>query len=425
MAIPQRDQQGEGVDWYSSIPGDVVPWRSATESEREDARIQLKAFQKEIQAIEVPKEGQGGDQEVFARLLKWVCHFPDQDFVYLVDGTPVLTFWGFIHPEMDRHANPLQCLYPEDVASRPPPVSPALPAALPVDNATPAQEPAIAPAPALVRPWWRRFWWVWPLILLLGLLLLLLGLRACSSLNPAVDTGVKRPAIGMPNFSASSPHFRGLDVWPFNTGNRSIALPNGTLGFNGDTGLPVIKGRVGPLDVAPPNVELPNTALPSAALAELAVANSPELPGTGALPTEVSRPSNQQTVIPPTIEPLILPADAPDGAASFLDGNWQGAGVMDSQSGQPLQVRYAFDQGEGQMFIRRGGRSGVMCSGPVTAVMQSGELQVEAQEHARCEDGSNYEMPRVECHQNEGEMADCAASYDDEPFPMRLQKASE
>lgn len=124
-------------------------------------------------------------------------------------------------------------------------------------------------------------------------------------------------------------------------------------------------------------------------------------------------------------EPLSLPANTPDGTAAFLNGNWRGAGVMDSQSGRPLQVRYAFDQGEGEMQIRRGGADGMTCTGPVAAIMQDGELQVEAQEHARCEDGSNYEMPRVECRQADGEIADCAASYDDEPFPMQLQKASE
>src|SRR5690554_2742816 len=78
LAIPQRDQQGEGVDWYSGIAGDVVPWSSATEDEREDARIQLEAFRQEVIKLnQAPPESQGGDHEVFTRLVKWVSHFPD------------------------------------------------------------------------------------------------------------------------------------------------------------------------------------------------------------------------------------------------------------------------------------------------------------------------------------------------------------
>ncbi|PAU77578.1 hypothetical protein CK498_10180 [Halomonas salipaludis] len=97
---------------------------------------------------------------------------------------------------------------------------------------------------------------------------------------------------------------------------------------------------------------------------------------------------------------------------------------MDSQTGRPLQVTYAFDQGEGHMYIRRGGQNGMTCAGPVSAAMQSGELQVEAQQRARCEDDSHYEMPRVRCHQTESGVASCAANYDDAPFPIQLRKAN-
>ncbi|HCR96552.1 MULTISPECIES: SrfA family protein [Halomonas] len=424
LAIPQRDQQGEGVDWYSGIPGDVVPWKNATEGEREDARIQLESFKKEIQAVEMPGDGQGGDHEVFARLVKWSCHFPDENHVYLVDGTPVLTFWGFIHPEADRHANPLQCLYPEtEPAQAPAPISPPL---APLAAAVPSNEPtAVKP-----RPWWRRLWWLLPLALLLGLLLLL-GLKRCSTppLEPKVELSL--PTVQTPSFAVPQLPSQGLNTWPFSIGPKNLALPNGVFGLNAGASMPAQGSSTGTPAIALSDNSLANT-MPSQSNMDLAL--SEPLPPVSELPVNALSPSATEppagranTAQSPTAlpEPLNLPANTPDGTAAFLDGNWQGAGVMDSQSGQPLQVRYAFNQGEGQMFIRRGGQAGVMCSGPVTAVMQSGELQVEAQERARCEDGSNYEMPRVECHQNEGEMADCAASYDDEPFPMRLQKASE
>ena len=45
LAIPQNDQGGDRTDWYSSFPGDVIPWSGASEAERESARQQFNAFQ--------------------------------------------------------------------------------------------------------------------------------------------------------------------------------------------------------------------------------------------------------------------------------------------------------------------------------------------------------------------------------------------
>jgi hypothetical protein len=425
LAVPQRDQEGEGVDWYSGIPGDVIPWSSATEDEREDARIQLEAFRQEVIALnQAPPEGQGGDHEVFTRLVKWVSHFPDENYVYLVDDTPVITFWGFIHPEADRHANPLLCLSPSANPEETPP-TPPMPAGAPVIPATPEPKPE----PVLVtpaRPWWWRWWWLLPLALALGLLLF--GIRACTSqdrpLPPSASLGGDAPDVSLPHSL-----WQGWNIWPFNRlGGGSVSAPTRTApdlvspGLDGDPSLPappprtegVVSHESQPEVVAPPEIlpdavvsheSRPEGVVPPEILPGVPVSETPDMP-------------------PPTLEPLRLPAEAPDGTAEFLNGNWRGAGVMDSQSGLPVQVTYVFEQGEGTMYIRRGGSAGMTCAGPVSAAMQSGQLQVEAQERARCEDGSHYEMPRVQCHQADGESASCAASYDDEPFPMQLRKAS-
>ena len=34
LAIPQSDELGNRIDWYSALDGDVIPWSSATEEER-------------------------------------------------------------------------------------------------------------------------------------------------------------------------------------------------------------------------------------------------------------------------------------------------------------------------------------------------------------------------------------------------------
>lgn len=447
LAIPQRDQQGEEVYWYSAIAGDVIAWSNATEAEREDARIQLEAFRQEVSALsQFPAEGQSGDHEVFTRLVKWVCHIPDDNFVYLVDGIPVLTFWGFIQPEADRHANPLLCLYP---SAAPRTIQPAPP---PVDSVAPAPTPEPEPAPqpvpvAPARPWWRRWWWLLPLALALGLILF--GLRACSS--PGA------PRLSAPSFESSVPDasfprslWQDWDFWPF-SGRDVGRLPIPSSGApaltaQGPDGAPSLPALGGGSAMGTPELPTSAQAMPDAPPPDTGLQALPDgqpspgvLPDASALPEGVMPaelpmsgmpalpPDTSPTApgtAPPSLEPLTLPTNAPDGTADFLNGNWRGAGVMDSQTGRPLQVSYAFEQGEGVMYIQRGGSAGMTCAGPVSAAMQGGQLQVEAQQRARCEDGSQYEMPRVQCHQVEGGTASCAASYDDEPFPMQLRKAS-
>lgn len=442
LAIPQRDQQGEGVDWYSGIAGDVIPWSSATEDEREDVRIQLEAFRQDVLALnQANPMGKSGDHEVFTRLVKWVSHFPDDNFVYLVDGTPVLTFWGFIHPEADRHANPLLCLYS---TAAPTGTQPPIKTVAPI-SPDPTLEPE--PEPAYVvptQPWWRRWWWLLPLAL--GLALLIFGLRACSSSPPGAPQLSAPPLnTGTPSTSFPRSLWQDRDFWPFNRGGGELSAPSlAPSGLEGGLSRPTIEMLGLPLsglpipDAAVPDADL--SVLPELSTAPLAGEPIPDaLPGSGAMSESMTPPElpqgGQPTLLadaptptpdigPSTLEPLTLPNDTPDGTAGFLNGNWRGAGVMDSQTGRPLQVTYTFEQGNGAMYIQRGGSAGMTCAGPVTAAMQNGQLQVEAQERARCEDGSHYEMPRVQCHQADGEAASCAASYDDEPFPMQLRKAS-
>ncbi len=107
---------GDRTDWYSSFAGDVIPWNSATEFERAAAYSQLESFKLAVQALSeqlltTDNKDSGGDKRVFASLLKQVVNFPDQDFVYLVDGVLVITFWGFVH-DNDEQRDPMHWLKP-------------------------------------------------------------------------------------------------------------------------------------------------------------------------------------------------------------------------------------------------------------------------------------------------------------------------
>ena len=177
LAIPQRNEQGDKIDWY--VPFDstradgqymIIPWTSATEEERENARAELKIFERT--ALELGKEliqspSSKGDQLLFARLLCGgnpdditdpenlkALRFPNSEHVYLVNDRPVITFWGFLEKHAAAHGNPFLSLQ----AAAPKPIEPALPI-------TPVEPVVVKKHPC------RVFWWVLPL--LLGLLLLL------------------------------------------------------------------------------------------------------------------------------------------------------------------------------------------------------------------------------------------------------------
>ena len=51
LAIPQSDELGNQIDWYSGLDGDVIPWSSATEEERAPARRQLEALKTSLDEL--------------------------------------------------------------------------------------------------------------------------------------------------------------------------------------------------------------------------------------------------------------------------------------------------------------------------------------------------------------------------------------
>ncbi|MBM4202272.1 MAG: hypothetical protein FJ189_13445, partial [Gammaproteobacteria bacterium] len=166
FAIPQQDDKGDTIDWYAPREGSVVPWTAATTAEREDAKARLLAAQQELSAkSRVLQDADNSEQQVFGRLLELATRIPGEDHVYLVDGRPVMTFWGFVERDAPDYQDVLGML---DVGGEPGEVT-----------AGAATADGVAEVSAGRRGWpWP--WWLLPL--LLGLLLLgalLFGLRGC------------------------------------------------------------------------------------------------------------------------------------------------------------------------------------------------------------------------------------------------------
>ncbi|MGO4999943.1 SrfA family protein [Oceanisphaera sp. W20_SRM_FM3] len=481
LAIPQPDQQGDNIDWYSPVAGDVIPWSSATEEERAVARLRLEevksgltAMRSELLASATANlENSSKDKQVFEQLLEYVIRFPGEEFVYLVRSTegsstannldisanpisdngvpaqaynliPVLTFWGFVHADDALGMDPLYCLYPQIAES--PPVAPLAAASMvapTVASAAPvASAPELMPVAAAI-PWWRNWRrWLWLLLALLLLLLTLFLLRGCMPSMPSLGklgapsmpampnlpTAPKMPA--MPSANLGLPSLPSMPALPNGDLAGLSSLPSGSLPSLPDVNLPTPELAMGvdeaealsppaldadlapeleplqePTDLAPP-------ALPDE-LVEAPLANEPLMPEEN-IPTENKATEN-------LADPAPVPANS---AVDFLNGNWQAkGGIQDKRTGKPLRLEYKFNNGQGDVTVRR--NDGVSCTGPVSAVMNNAVLAINSQGQAKCGDGGVYDMPAVSCKPDAKNMADCTGSYGNEFFPMTMQNAGE
>jgi hypothetical protein len=149
FARPEPDRRGETISWHATAEGTVRPWGGLSEQELRAAAPRLIAIKQRLLEICAGREAPGAG-DGFARLVRNACVSPGAEHLFLVDGQPVLTAWGF---EAER--------------SRFDTLQFALPAA-----EGPPERPLAA---AAARDWsWLTRWWWAPLALLL--LVALLGL---------------------------------------------------------------------------------------------------------------------------------------------------------------------------------------------------------------------------------------------------------
>lgn len=410
LAVPQISESGDNIDWYAPFDGPVAPWSAATPEEREEAARQLQqARETYLQQGEAElARGVSGDHELFARMLPLALRIPDDGHIYLVGNRPVVTFWSF---------EPLTAPPGYDV----------------IRDLRGMAEPAAAPmqpVPAAMvgetpRPWWR--WLLWLLGLLLLLALLLFGLRACD-INvplpgftlpdvvgdltaPAVDLpgGPDRPVVVVPGGSVP-----GVAV-PGGAG-PGVAVP----GANGSA--PPPGNAAAPPDQATPPMDNPPPENPPGD----APADQPQQPPEGqppqdsaqqqeSPPTDGATPPNPvppgQT--PPAEPPLVIPPEAlANGSTDFLNGRWTSrTGLIDSETGRPVEMEYQFQNGQGTATLRRS--DGARCTAPAQAAMQGGTLVIDQTADATCPDGQVFQRSRVECVAGEGGRANCTGANAD------------
>ncbi|ORM69119.1 SrfA family protein [Pantoea rwandensis] len=451
LAVPQNDQGGDRTDWYSSFAGDVIPWSSASESERASARQQFTEFQMAVlalseQMLNAENSGAGGDRRVFAQLLKSVVNFPDDEFLYLVNGVLVITFWGFVHPTGEQQS-PMHWLQPGSVPVQTP-VAPIVPATPPLTQPITTTAQTIETLETVTHTrrnrWrWNWRWLLWLLVALLSLALILGLLRGCvpsfslPGLNhhsqPISDAG-NNPTVESQTPVGSGvevPATSGIEVAPPSgaANGTSVGSPTGEAQENTP---PQAVSDPTTADVTVPETQSPDEVQQPIANSEAPVTESATNTEPTATPDPAAEPQNSEPPIPvnasntvPPVKPaqgkpLTLPAALPDGPAQFLNGQWRvNGGIQDKLTGRPLQLQYDFKQGNGTVSVRQS--NGVTCNGPAQGSVKQGALNITNPEQMKCSDESNFIGPTIECKSPDPAHTDCVGNNaGDKTFPIRM-----
>ncbi|WP_048697247.1 SrfA family protein [Erwinia piriflorinigrans] len=400
LAIPQLNEVGDRIDWYSSLAGKVTTWAAASNSARRAALDQLLACQSAFS--EIGKRALNSDkpsQKLFGALLTKALQFPDQNYVYLVDGKPVITFWGFVSLDKKSRQDAFDCLTIDEV-DPPLALSRLAPTDTPAANSASAPakpeliaDPAIAPMPELeivdkpeatkdavplvapVKPpaaAWLRYGWLIPA----AVLMFAAGvqLKGCSEKN----------MVKAPPSAATQP-----------------TLPSAS-------------------DPIPAAVSIAEITLPLAA----ATVSPPSQPVPAAEPAPA--PATMVEVRAIQKDELVMPQDSiKNGSVKFLNGSWRVKVQMKNPlTGTPPMLRYQLQNGKGSARITQG--DGVSCRVEVFAgLMKSGNLVINSRSKARCSDGSRYQMPELVCKQDLTGAAECSGRYnDDTVLPMTMKRES-
>lgn len=386
LAIPQINDNGDRVDWYSPIEGKAVAWKAADEEARFRALRYLGSTLENAAALS-RKSLQSGKTslQLFGSLLEKAIQFPGENHVFLVDGKPVITFWGFVNLNENPRDDVLDCLQLADI----PPV---------VTVAEPEQEEEIPPEITFAEAD-------------APLLTPVVELAKPAEPEPQPPVIVNEPEVTPP--LAQEKPARRLPLWSLPVAAVIIAAIVGPLLWKQQTTQPV----------------------PEAAAVEVAKIDMAPLPAlASALPlhrAEVTPTAKKEKPVEGPVVIAAIPKDAlvmdanqmKAGTTRFLNGNWRVlVDVKDPVSGKAPSLRYQIQANKGTARVVHG--DNIVCRAEIfSGLHQSGELMIKSRGNARCTDGSRYPMPEITCKAGTNDVAACTARYDDHAeIPLTIKK---
>lgn len=177
LAEPQLRESGDGIDWYAHQPGDVRRFSDLDDAERAQTLADVDGHLAAINGLgdQLAASQSSDEARLIGRSLHLATRRPSDDYIFLVDGKPVIVAWGY---EPDAMAS-LEGFAPSAV----PAIAPAA-----VPPAVLASAPAIVPAAFGWSRWWGAL--LWGLLFLILLLLASWMLRACVPVDPSLNVAM-------------------------------------------------------------------------------------------------------------------------------------------------------------------------------------------------------------------------------------------
>ncbi|UQC71352.1 ssrAB-activated protein [Lelliottia sp. AC1] len=400
LAIPQVNDGGDRVDWYSPVDGDVLGWNAADEDARFRALRYLENTLSSVESLskkslQSPKTA----QQLFGSLLSKAFQFPGENFLFLVDGKPVIAFWGFVNLNENAREDVLDCLR-ESLKPEPMPA--------PVEEPEPEE-----PAPAIVFEQADA-----PLIAPPPVVRVTEDDLYSAEPAPVVMPEVSAPAEPAPVVVGKK---RRVPLWSLPVAAVIVAAIATPLLWpkQAPSAEPVATPAPAPIVIAPKPVK------PAVEMAMNLPLHQAEI-----LPVKAAEPAPA-----PVAEPVLISAIPKDamvmdavqvktGSTKFLNGTWRAMlDVKDPITGKAPSLRYQIQNNKGTARVVQG--DNVICRSDIFSGLHSnGELMIKSRGNARCTDGSRYPMPEIACKAGTNDVAECTARYDAKTVvPLTFKKA--
>jgi hypothetical protein len=421
LAIPEVDPTGRRIDWYAPFEGEARRLSEIGGTERTQVLDKVQRLHGDLaqlaDSMESPERSSA--ERNFARLLRHSLTAPGEETLYVVDGKPVMTFWGFTADA----SLPGAFLASPPVIARP--------------------EAVMVSAPALAAAGPRTSWWQWLLLALL--LLLMLALLAwlvrpyLPRLEPSLEAEARERAL---RFSVRQP----LELQQTRAGtlvqdNENLRMELARLTDDlARRGGDCAAGIVGPGGVIAagvvPGAPIERSAGPEPVPAPgVNVADKPDMKGpdgqdknkgAGAQNDPKNNdpknndPKNDAKKDEP--KPMVVPPEAKQKQdLAFLKGDWRSRTGLATASGEKdLRPSYTLDdKGKGKVsFVQK---NGAACEAPAEARWDSGKLVIEEKANPKCSDGKTYARNTVNCEVDAAGVAQCKGSQPGDQRSYQVQ----
>ena len=401
LAIPQVNDSGDRVDWYSPVEGSVTSWKAADEDDRYRALRYLENTLASVESLskkclQSPKTA----QQLFGSLLSKAFQFPGENFLFLVDGKPVISFWGFVNLNENSRDDVLDCLR-ESLIPEPAPVviddPEPEPEPEPVMTFEHADEPLVAPS-TVVRITPEELYEPEP--------------------APVVAQPVQEPV------PANIVKKRRVPLWTLPVAAVIVAAVAAPLLWpkQAPSAEPAPASAPEPVEIAPKPIKAVEPLAMKLPLHQAEVVASKE---KEAAPAEAAPQPAPVVIVAIPKDAMVMEANqVKAGSTRFLNGTWRAIlDVKDPVTGKPPSLRYQIQNNKGFARVVHG--DNIVCRTEVFSGLHSnGELMIKSRGTARCTDGSRYPMPEIACKAGTSDIAECRARYDaNTVVPLTFKKA--